>query len=82
MRTMRLAKLFSTDKCQHLEPQLVMKGDEVLMNYGSHPNDYLLVEYGFFLDRNESDAVYLDDIMCQDLSVDDKEALRSHGYYG
>jgi hypothetical protein len=37
---------------------------------------------GFFLDRNESDAVYLDDIMCQDLSVDDKEALRSHGYYG
>ncbi|CAG8144510.1 unnamed protein product [Penicillium nalgiovense] len=57
-------------------------GDEVLMSYGSHPNDYLFVEYGFFLDQNESDAVYLDDVVFQDLSVDDKEALRIHGYYG
>ena len=37
---------------------------------------------GFFLDQNESDAVYLDDVVFQDLSVDDKEALRTHGYYG
>ncbi|KAJ6065264.1 hypothetical protein N7444_000917 [Penicillium canescens] len=58
------------------------KGDEVFMSYGSHPNDYLFVEYGFFLDRNESDAVYLDDVVFQDITFDDKEALRAHGYYG
>ncbi|KGO73283.1 Exosome-associated factor Rrp47/DNA strand repair C1D [Penicillium italicum] len=58
------------------------KGDEIFMSYGPHHNDYLWVEYGFFLDQNGSDAVYLDDIIFQEFTADDKETLRSHDYYG
>ncbi|CAG8233725.1 unnamed protein product [Penicillium salamii] len=58
------------------------KENEVFMNYGSHPNNYLFIEYNFFLDRNRNDAIYLDNVIFQELTSDDKETLRSHGCYG
>ncbi|KAJ5472542.1 hypothetical protein N7530_006543 [Penicillium desertorum] len=59
------------------------EGDEVFMNYGSHPNDTLLAEYGFFLDVNEADSIYLDDIIFRDIhSAGQQEDLWLNQYYG
>ncbi|OQE37410.1 hypothetical protein PENCOP_c010G04831 [Penicillium coprophilum] len=59
------------------------EGEEVFMNYGSHPNDTLLAEYGFFLDVNEADSIYLDDIVFRDIrSADQHEELWLNQYYG
>ncbi|KAJ5910153.1 hypothetical protein N7504_004796 [Penicillium tannophilum] len=59
------------------------KGDEVYMSYGSHPNDFLLAEYGFFLEKNDSDCIYLDDIVFRDIDSPDKqEELWLNQYYG
>ncbi|KAJ5124732.1 uncharacterized protein N7515_008557 [Penicillium bovifimosum] len=59
------------------------EGEEVYMNYGSHPNDTLLAEYGFFLDKNEADSIYLDDIIFRDVhSVEQQEELWLNQYYG
>jgi hypothetical protein len=52
------------------------------MSYGPHPNDFLLTEYGFYLDGNESEVLYLDDIIFQDLSPDLHEELNYQQYYG
>jgi hypothetical protein len=37
---------------------------------------------GFFLDRNEWDAIYLDDIIFRDLTTPQKEELREQQYDG
>lgn len=37
---------------------------------------------GFFLDQNESDAIYLDDIVFRDLTPSDKDELELQQYYG
>jgi hypothetical protein len=75
------------------------KGEELFMSYGSHPNDFLLVECehrclpcfdailtsyedGFFLDVNESDAIYLDDIVYTELTAAHKKELLSRQLYG
>lgn len=52
------------------------------MSYGPHPNDFLLVEYGFYLEENGSDAIYLDDIIFRDLSASLQEELYLQQYYG
>ncbi|KAJ5233671.1 uncharacterized protein N7469_005437 [Penicillium citrinum] len=58
-------------------------GDEVYMSYGSHSNDMLLAEYGFFMDKNTSDCIYLDDIIFRDFpSADKQETLWLNQYYG
>ncbi|CAL5866511.1 uncharacterized protein PFLUO_LOCUS720 [Penicillium psychrofluorescens] len=58
-------------------------GEEVFISYGTHPNDFLLAEYGFFLDENSSDAIYLDDIVFQDIKNHEKqEQLWMNQYYG
>ncbi|KAJ5397116.1 hypothetical protein N7509_005229 [Penicillium cosmopolitanum] len=58
-------------------------GDEVYMSYGSHPNDFLLAEYGFFMDKNDSDCIYLDDIiLCDFPSAEKQEELWLNQYYG
>ncbi|KAJ5692184.1 hypothetical protein N7462_001607 [Penicillium macrosclerotiorum] len=58
-------------------------GDEVYMSYGGHPNDFLLAEYGFILDKNESDCIYLDEIILRDLNNRAKEEeLLLNQYYG
>ncbi|KAL4925031.1 SET domain-containing protein [Aspergillus undulatus] len=52
----------------------IQKGEEVLISYGSHPNDFLFVECkyrphdGFFLDNDLSDAIFLDDIVLKTLT--------------
>lgn len=39
-------------------------GEELLIRYGAHSNDALLVEYGFTLDENPCDEVCLDPWLC------------------
>jgi hypothetical protein len=80
------------------------EGEEVFMNYGTHPNDTLLAECekvlpssslrrtdilpslsidGFFLDVNEADSIYLDDIVFRDIhSAEQQEELWLNQYYG
>ncbi|PLB52374.1 SET domain-containing protein [Aspergillus steynii IBT 23096] len=58
------------------------EGEEIYMSYGPHPNDFLLTEYGFFLDHNESETLYLDDIIFRDLSKTLQEELEFEQYYG
>ncbi|KAL3478675.1 hypothetical protein BJX99DRAFT_103271 [Aspergillus californicus] len=58
------------------------KGEEVYMNYGSHSNDFLLMEYGFCLDDNPSDSIYLDDIILPELLPAEEKELAKYGYFG
>lgn len=63
------------------------KGEEVHISYGSHSNDFLLVEYGFVLDSNMWDEVNLDDAIMPSLMSSTrrpgrKEALEEVGYWG
>ncbi|KAL4799389.1 hypothetical protein BDV19DRAFT_258128 [Aspergillus venezuelensis] len=57
-------------------------GEEIFMSYGPHPNDFLFIEYGFFLDENESETLYLDDIIFQDLTLALQEELNLQQYFG
>ncbi|KAL4997624.1 hypothetical protein BDV10DRAFT_89305 [Aspergillus recurvatus] len=57
-------------------------GDEVFMSYGPHPNDFLFAEYGFYLDENVSEALYLDDIVFRELSPSQQEELHLQQYFG
>jgi hypothetical protein len=73
------------------------------MSYGSHPNDFLLIEClfltggvpqnlndqlltqpidGFCLDDNESDAIFLDDVIFRELSKSEKDELNMQQYLG
>lgn len=58
------------------------KGDEVHISYGSHSNDFLLVEYGFVLARNHWDEVHLDDVILPALSRRQREELEDVGFLG
>ncbi|KAL4807604.1 hypothetical protein BDV18DRAFT_106062 [Aspergillus unguis] len=58
------------------------KGEEIYMSYGSHSNDFLLVEYGFYLEDNPSDAVYLDGIILADLDAGQTKDLAEYDYFG
>ncbi|KAE8379225.1 SET domain-containing protein [Aspergillus bertholletiae] len=58
------------------------EGEEIYMSYGPHPNDFLFAEYGFYLDENESETLYLDDIILKDLSPLLQEELEFQQYYG
>ncbi|KAI9375968.1 hypothetical protein BJX61DRAFT_492066 [Aspergillus egyptiacus] len=60
----------------------IEKGEEVHISYGSHTNDYLFIEYGFFLDHNPSDAIFLDDLIFRELTESELETLRYHDLYG
>ncbi|KAL4805491.1 hypothetical protein BDV18DRAFT_20195 [Aspergillus unguis] len=57
-------------------------GEEIYMSYGPHSNDFLLTEYGFFLDRNEFETLYLDDIIFKDLNSSLQEELNLQQYLG
>lgn len=37
---------------------------------------------GFYLETNESDALFLDDIIFKDFTIAEKEELIHQGYYG
>ncbi|KAI9933715.1 hypothetical protein ASPWEDRAFT_35628, partial [Aspergillus wentii DTO 134E9] len=60
----------------------IEKGEEVYLSYGSHSNDFLFIEYGFFLDDNPSDSIYLDDIIFHDLTKADQHELKLRDCYG
>ncbi|PYI21046.1 ribosomal N-lysine methyltransferase [Aspergillus violaceofuscus CBS 115571] len=58
------------------------QGEEIFMSYGSHSNDFLFVEYGFFLPTNPSDSIYLDDIIFHDLTIEQKKDLIGQDLFG
>jgi hypothetical protein len=57
-------------------------GDEVFVTYGSHTNDFLLVEYGFLLPENKHDSIPLDHVLLLLLASEQVEALKEDGFYG
>ncbi|KAF1841368.1 SET domain-containing protein [Cucurbitaria berberidis CBS 394.84] len=57
-------------------------GEEVSVSYGPHTNDFLLVEYGFLLERNANDSVPLDGLLLPLLSAEQSAALKEDGFYG
>lgn len=59
-------------------------GKEMFIQYGSHSNDFLLVEYGFILpsDMNSFDEVSLDAYILPKLSRNEKELLEGKGFLG
>ncbi|KUI73183.1 Ribosomal lysine N-methyltransferase set11 [Cytospora mali] len=58
------------------------KGEEVHISYGRHSNDFLLVEYGFVLEKNGWDEVCLDDLVLPALAKRQKEELDDVGFLG
>ncbi|KAL7795174.1 hypothetical protein V8C37DRAFT_45941 [Trichoderma ceciliae] len=58
------------------------KGDELLISYSSHSNDYNLLEYGFIPDENPSDDVYIDDVVMPKLSESQKAELKRRDLLG
>jgi hypothetical protein len=60
----------------------VEKGEELFISYGSHTNDFLLIEYGFILAENRWDAITLDDIILPLFSEEQKQELKDAGFYG
>lgn len=59
------------------------KGDEVHISYGSHSNDFLLIEYGFILAQNHWDEVCLDeDVIMPALSRRQRVELEDVGFLG
>ncbi|KAI3399434.1 hypothetical protein diail_6909, partial [Diaporthe ilicicola] len=58
------------------------KGGEVHISYGSHSNDFLLVEYGFVLARNHWDEVHLDEVILAALTKRQKDELEDVGFLG
>ncbi|KAF2034547.1 SET domain-containing protein [Setomelanomma holmii] len=57
-------------------------GEEVFISYGTHSNDFLLVEYGFILDSNRNDTIPLDHLLLPLLTREHVEALKEDGFYG
>ncbi|RAL10564.1 uncharacterized protein BO97DRAFT_393889 [Aspergillus homomorphus CBS 101889] len=58
------------------------EGEEIYMSYGPHPNDFLFTEYGFYLEENESETLYLDTIIFKDVDPALQEELEFHQYLG
>lgn len=58
------------------------EGDELKICYGSHSGDFLLVEYGFVMDKNKWDEVLLDDVLLPKLDARQKDKLEEAGYLG
>jgi hypothetical protein len=57
-------------------------GEEVFVSYGPHTNDFLLVEYGFILDKNKNDSIPLDHLILPLLSDEQADALTEDGFHG
>ncbi|TGO24286.1 hypothetical protein BPAE_0107g00330 [Botrytis paeoniae] len=62
--------------------QTIKQGSEVHISYGSHNNDFLLVEYGFILEDNRWDEVTLDSWITPLLNGEQKEHLEKMGFLG
>jgi hypothetical protein len=57
-------------------------GEELYLSYGDHSNDFLLAEYGFFLDKNRWDEVCIDDPLLARLNEKQKAELRQRDLLG
>ncbi|KAL6712611.1 hypothetical protein ACN47E_000488 [Coniothyrium glycines] len=57
-------------------------GEEVFVSYGPHTNDFLLVEYGFLLEKNKQDSIPLDQLLLPSFDHDQINALKDDGFYG
>ncbi|QDS71218.1 hypothetical protein FKW77_010391 [Venturia effusa] len=57
-------------------------GEEVVVSYGAHSNDYLLVEYGFILQENKDDSTKVDHIILPMLTKAQATFLEQHDYLG
>ncbi|KAJ4259675.1 hypothetical protein NW762_007605 [Fusarium torreyae] len=58
------------------------QGEEVYVSYGPHSNDFLLTEYGFILDTNRWDEVYLDEVILPRLNKTQRADLSSVDFLG
>ncbi|KAF5000852.1 hypothetical protein FGRMN_1460 [Fusarium graminum] len=58
------------------------QGEEVYVSYGPHSNDFLLTEYGFILDTNRWDEVYLDEVILPRLNKTQRADLKSINFLG
>ncbi|CAH0019210.1 unnamed protein product [Clonostachys rhizophaga] len=58
-------------------------GDELFIRYGSHSNDFLLVEYGFTIPSPENpfDETALDPYLCPRFTPAQKELLEEEGFW-
>ncbi|OCT48403.1 hypothetical protein CLCR_04216 [Cladophialophora carrionii] len=65
-------------------PHAVAAGTELFISYGSHSNDFLLVEYGFILPdgANAHDTLLLDDVVLALFSPEQTDVLDAAGYLG
>lgn len=60
------------------------KGDEIFIQYGSHSNDFLLVEYGFILPSsagNAWDETSLDPYICPCFNAPQKREVEDAGFW-
>jgi hypothetical protein len=59
------------------------RGDELFIRYGAHPNDFLLVEYGFTLPtgQNPWDETALDPYLCPLFSRHQRDRLEEAGFW-
>lgn len=57
-------------------------GEELFISYGQHTNDFLLVEYGFILEKNVNDSLPLDHLLLPLLTSGQVDALKEDGYFG
>lgn len=73
---------FSTDGYTMAADRQYVEGEEVLMSYGTHSNDFLLVEYGFVLDDNLHDRVCLDKVVLERLNNEQQKQLKDRGLLG
>ncbi|VBB73328.1 Putative ribosomal N-lysine methyltransferase [Podospora comata] len=58
------------------------QGEEVYICYGTHSNDFLMVEYGFCPEENKWDEVCIDEVVLEEMSTARKKWLDGRDFLG